>query len=91
MPQPRERDDVLKAFGSAVRQRRNELGISQEELALRSGLTRSYITDVERGVRNIALRNIARLAEALDTNLAHLFRNVSEQTKTSLDAQPDQK
>lgn len=90
MPQPRERDEVLRAFGSAIRQRRNELGISQEELALRSGLTRSYITDVERGIRNIALRNIARLSEALDMDLAHLFMYVSEQIKTALDVQPDQ-
>lgn len=70
----RQEDDELKVkFGDAVRRRRRELGISQDELAVRSGLNRSYITEVETGKRNVALVNIGRLSEALELPIAGLF------------------
>ena len=53
-------------FGDAVRVRRLDLGLSQEMLAERSGLHRTYIGGVERGERNVGLLNIWRLARALD-------------------------
>ena len=56
---------LQQAFGRAVRRRREALGISQEELADRAGLHRTYIGDVERGERNISLVNIVKLAKAL--------------------------
>ena len=62
-----------QAFGRAVRRRREALGISQEELADRAGLHRTYIGDVERGERNIALVNIVRLAKALGVRPGALF------------------
>ena len=63
---PRRRDPELQAaFGRVVREQRNRLGLSQEELAEASGLHRTYVGDVERGGRNVSLVNIARLAEAL--------------------------
>jgi transcriptional regulator with XRE-family HTH domain len=52
-------------FGDALRQLRKERGISQEGLALKSGLNRGYYGDVERGERNIALANILKIADAL--------------------------
>lgn len=55
----------LKAFGDRLRELRKAQGISQEKLALISGLARSYLGDIERGNRNIAILNIHRLAEAL--------------------------
>lgn len=64
---------VLKVFGQAVRSRREKLGISQEELADRAGLHRTYIGDIERGRRNVALRNICRLARALEVPPAELL------------------
>lgn len=62
-----------QAFGRAVRRRREALGISQEELADRAGLHRTYIGDVERGKRNIALVNIVKLAKALGVRPGALF------------------
>jgi transcriptional regulator with XRE-family HTH domain len=63
-------------FGRAVRSRRLELGISQEELAWRGGVNRSYITDIERGFRNPSLKTIAKLADALQTPLYVLLRDL---------------
>jgi len=72
--------DVKKQFGAAVRFHRNLLGISQEELAGRAGLHRTYISDVERGARNVSLESIQRLASALEVSLPGLFSRVGEQT-----------
>lgn len=58
--------DPRLLFGQKLVQLRKERGWSQEELALESGLARSYLGGVERGQRNIALVNICRLAEALN-------------------------
>jgi len=65
--------DVQKAFGSSVRAWRNRRGISQEELAERAGLHRTYVCDIERGARNVSLRSIEKLARALDISLSMLF------------------
>jgi transcriptional regulator with XRE-family HTH domain len=57
--------EVLRRFGKRVRAKRDELGISQEELADRADLDRTYVGGVERGERNVSLINIHRLARAL--------------------------
>lgn len=64
---------LLARFGSAVRKLRTNLGISQEELAGRAGLHRTYVSDIERGARNISLGSIERLAMALEISLTALF------------------
>jgi CheY-like chemotaxis protein len=66
-------DDVKKPFGAAVRAWRKHLGISQEELAGRAELHRTYVCDVERGTRNVSLESIEKLARALEIPLATLF------------------
>jgi transcriptional regulator with XRE-family HTH domain len=66
-------DGWRTAFGSSVRRTRQELGISQEELAAISGLHRTYVSSVERGERNVGLVNIHRLADALRVPVARLF------------------
>jgi transcriptional regulator with XRE-family HTH domain len=63
------RNTIKKAFGEAVKVLRSNLGISQETLAERADLHRTYISDVERGSRNISLLNIERLARALETSV----------------------
>lgn len=70
--------DILRAFAVSVRSRRQELGLSREELAHRSGLHRTYISDIERGSRNVALTNIARLAEALNVNPSDLISGLGK-------------
>jgi len=61
------------SLGVAVRHERSILGISQGELARRSGLHRTYISDLERGARNPSIENIEKLAQALDVPVAKLF------------------
>jgi transcriptional regulator with XRE-family HTH domain len=69
----RRADEAIRAVAARVRERRLELGISQEELAHRAGLHRTYVSDVERGSRNIAITNVVRLADALQVPVADLF------------------
>lgn len=65
--------DTLKKFGAAIRSSRKTKGWSQEELAERSGLDRTYIGSVERGERNISLLNIEKIASALDAGITDLL------------------
>jgi transcriptional regulator with XRE-family HTH domain len=65
--------DVKRPFGVSVRTWRKRLGISQEELAERAGLHRTYISDVERGARNVSLESIDKLARALGISVATLL------------------
>lgn len=66
-------NELKKLFGMSIRTWRKRLGMSQEELAERATLHRTYISDVERGARNVSLQSIERLARALDTSLPALF------------------
>lgn len=71
-PKKPSKDASLVVFGERVRARRLELGLSQEVLADRAGLHRTYAGSVERGERNVALVNILRLASALDLDPGEL-------------------
>lgn len=68
--------DVRKSFGKTVRDCRVALGLSQEELAERAELHRTYVGSVERGERNISLENIVRLANALGLKPSDLLKGV---------------
>ena len=61
-------DEIQSEFGRRVRRARQAVGLSQEELAHRSGLHRTYVGSVERGERNIGLLNITALATVLDVD-----------------------
>jgi transcriptional regulator with XRE-family HTH domain len=69
-----ERPDIRERFGFAVRDRREALGLTQEEFAERVGIHRTYLSDIERGTRNVSLLNIERVASALSLKISELFR-----------------
>ena len=69
-------DDLLNRFGSRVRTLRLAAGLSQEELAHSAGLSMRYVSDIERGTRNVGLRNVGQIADALGISLRELFDGV---------------
>jgi transcriptional regulator with XRE-family HTH domain len=70
-----------KQLAAAIMAKRQKLGLSQEELAKRSKLHRTYISDVERGERNISVESLRRLAVALGTTMWELLKVAEEQTE----------
>jgi transcriptional regulator with XRE-family HTH domain len=79
------RSGVEKAFGQVVRQSRKELGISQAELEKRTGLDRTFISDLERGIQGPGIRTLFRIAKGLETTAWELIHFTS---KSSLFAFP---
>lgn len=65
--------EILKKFGERVRQFRKQKDISQEELAHRADLHRTYIGMIERAEKNITLLNIEKIASALEIGIKDLF------------------
>ena len=66
-------EGIEKRFGRRIRGLREAMGISQEELADRAGMHRTYLGGIERGERNPALKNISALAKALEVDISELF------------------
>lgn len=71
-----EGQDILVRFGQRLRQLRLKAGLSQEAFAEKCGLDRTYIGGIERGERNVALRNINEIARGLGVSLAELLRGL---------------
>lgn len=65
--------DELQQFGQRIRELRKMAGWSQEQFAQKAGLDRTYVGGVERGERNVSLRNICRIASTLGVAPAELF------------------
>jgi transcriptional regulator with XRE-family HTH domain len=65
--------DIAKQFGENVRAKRKAQSLSQEDLALRAELHRTYIGMIERGEKNITLSNINRISSALNVNIKDLM------------------
>jgi transcriptional regulator with XRE-family HTH domain len=68
--------DIRIRFGRAVRRIREEQKINQEEAAERCGLHRTYYSGIERGVRNVSLKNIEKIGKGLKTSLPDLFKRL---------------
>jgi transcriptional regulator with XRE-family HTH domain len=66
--------EILQKFGERVRQLRKQKDISQEELAHRADLHRTYIGMIERTEKNITLLNIEKIANALEVKIPELFK-----------------
>lgn len=69
--------NIQAQFGKRVRQLRKQKKFSQEELAQKAGLHRTYISDIERGNRNVSLENIKKIADALDVQLNYLLKEIN--------------
>jgi transcriptional regulator with XRE-family HTH domain len=67
--------EVLARFGQRVRNQRMKLGISQEELAARANVHRTYIGMIERAEKNITLENIEKICKALDLTISEFFKD----------------
>jgi transcriptional regulator with XRE-family HTH domain len=80
--------EIKSRFGMIVRTFRQRLGISQEELAWRASMHRTYLADVERGQRNISLTSIVRLVKALGVSLAVFFHAYQEYFQSPIETQP---
>jgi len=65
--------DIRIRFGRAIRRIREEQEINQEEAAERCGLHRTYYSGVERGIRNVSIVNVERIAKGLKTTMPDLF------------------
>ena len=65
--------DVLVKFGKKVREERTNLDLSQEELASRAGVHRTYIGMIERAEKNITLENIQKVCKALNLRIGDFF------------------
>ena len=73
----KRRDPLLRAVGARVRDLRDAKGWTQEDLAERSGLDRSYIAGIEAGLRNPSMKAIARIARGFETTLSILFETIT--------------
>ena len=71
-------NSIQQKLGQVVKSFRLQIGLSQEDVAFRAGLHRTYISDVERGSRNISLKAIYSICSALEINPSELFRKIEE-------------
>jgi transcriptional regulator with XRE-family HTH domain len=71
-----KRDSVLTALGQSIRRWREARALTQEKLAEKAGLDSTYISGIERGLRNPGIKNVARLAKALGLSTSELCKGV---------------
>ncbi|CAN7224786.1 helix-turn-helix domain-containing protein [Pararhizobium sp. LjRoot238] len=65
--------EVKKRFGKAVKEKRNAIGISQEELAMRIGADQAYISRIEAGQMNVTIETAEQIANVLQVDVGDLF------------------
>lgn len=66
--------NIQKKFGEKLKEIRTQKELSQEKLAFKSGLHRTYISDIERGARNVSLVNIEKISKALGVSNSELLK-----------------
>jgi transcriptional regulator with XRE-family HTH domain len=67
--------EINDFFGKRVSELRKEKGFSQEKLALESDIDRTYISDIEKGNRNVSLEIVNKISKTLDINISQLFKD----------------
>lgn len=72
-------NEIQAKFGKTLRRLRNNQGVSQEAFADKCDLHRTYISDIERGERNVSLENIEKIATVLNMQISELFREVENE------------
>lgn len=72
---------LLKTFGRSIRRLRKQRGLTQEDLAEKSRMSRNYISDIERGVRNPGLLALVDLARALRVSLRELVEEIEPRSR----------
>lgn len=77
-----EDETILKEIGAAIKNRREELGMSQEKLAEKSGIDRSFICGVERGVNNASILTISEITKALGKNFIDFICSIKNKSCT---------
>jgi transcriptional regulator with XRE-family HTH domain len=71
-----DKEKLLKQFGAKIKLKRAELKLSQEELAFKCGFDRTYISLLERGLRNISFSNLSILANGLNITISSLTKDL---------------
>ncbi len=69
-------EETLKQLGLNIKEKRNQLGISQEQLAFQCGFDRTYISLIERGKRNPSFINLLKLSKGLNTRIEDIVANM---------------
>lgn len=73
--------DIKSKIGNKIRNLRRSRGLSQEQLASRCGLDRTYIAGIELGKRNVSIVNIEKIAIAFNITISELFKELHEESK----------
>lgn len=68
--------DIKEKLGNRIRELRKEKNISQEDLASKAKLHRTYLSSVKRGLKNVSVENIEKIALALEVEIKDLFKKV---------------
>ena len=78
--------DLPSRLGRSIKQLRHARGITQQELANKAGLHRTYVSDIERGSRNPSLTSLERVAAALVISLSEIFKHAEPPNAGPADA-----
>ena len=70
---------ITVLLGKRIQKLRKQTGLSQEKFALKIGMDRTYFASVEAGKRNVAIRNIEKIADGLGVTLSELFQNMEDE------------
>ena len=72
------KSQIRKVLGRAIRKHREQLDLTQEELAERAEVHRTYLADIERGSRNPSVESVRRIAYALGVSISELFKTAEQ-------------